>query len=60
MYLFSRGMFFIEIFGDFWNYNYHTHSLNIRKVLKKGIAVVKRQSSNGQKAIQYYNFSKIL
>lgn len=33
---------FIEMFEDYWNYNYHTHSLNIWKVVKRGIAVVKK------------------
>lgn len=42
MYLFSRGMIFIEKFEDYWNYNYHTQSLNIRRVGKREISVVKK------------------
>lgn len=33
---------FIEMFEDYWNYNYHTHSLNIWKAVNRRIAVVKK------------------
>lgn len=30
------------MFEDYWNYNYHTHSLNIWKAVNRRIAVVKK------------------
>lgn len=34
-------MLFIEMFEDYWNYNYQMLSLNIREVVRRGIAMVK-------------------
>lgn len=34
-------MLFIEMFEDYWNYNYQMLSLNIREVVRREIAMVK-------------------
>lgn len=42
MHLFSRGVFLSGMFEDYWNYSYHPPTLNMWKIVKRGIAVMRK------------------